>query len=249
MSVAYPRLSVKLVGMMPGISSPGGASHQAIDDLALMRATPNMNILDLGEAWEAEQAVALACETEGPFYLRVRRGLLPALFDRSQFVLELGQSYVLRQGTNVGLLASGLMTERALQAAALLEENGVSACVLHVPSIKPLDTEGIVHVAGHCRLLLTLDNHSIIGGLGSAVAETIAEHRVSVPLHRIGLRDVYGKAASNAYLYRHFGLDPDQIAQTALRQLEGDVALPIQGSWSQTGEQDAGWGEDWKVET
>lgn len=248
MSVAYPRLNVKLVAMMPGISSPGGASHQAIDDLAMMRATPNMNIIDLGEATEVEQAVSLAAETDGPVYLRLRRGLLPVLFDKTKFRLELSQSYLLRCGHDVGIITSGLMTERALQAAAMLEENGISTSVLHIPSIKPLDDEGILHLASQCKLLLTLDNHSIIGGLGSAVAEVISESGIKVPFHRIGLRDVYGKAASNAYLYRYFGFDPDQIATVAAQRLEGDRGVELKAGWNvnQVGGKEAGWGEDWK---
>jgi transketolase len=246
MSVAYPRLNVKLVGMMPGISSPGGASHQAIDDIALMRATPNMTILDLGEATEVEAAVTVAAELNGPVYLRLRRGLLPVLFDKSKFKFELGQSYMLRSGRDVGLITSGLMTERALQAAALLEANGISTSILHIPTIKPLDIEGVLAIAAQSRVLISLDNHNIIGGLGSAVAEVLAENKVSIPFHRIGLQDVYGKAASNAYLFRHFGFDPDQIAQTALQYLEGDMTVEIKGTWSQTAEKETGWGEDWK---
>lgn len=246
MSVAYPKLNVKLVGMMPGISSPGGASHQAIDDLAMMRATPNMTVLDLGEATEVEQAVRLAAESAGPVYLRLRRGLLPVMFDKAAFRLELNQSYLLRQGGDVGFISSGLMTERALQAAAILEENGIRASVLHTPSIKPLDAEGVLRMAASCKLLLTLDNHSIVGGLGSEVAEILAEHGAAVPFKRIGLRDVYGKAASNAYLFRHFQLDPDQLAAAAAEQLEGNGAVQLQGRWTQSGEKEAGWGEDWK---
>ncbi|MBM7568361.1 transketolase family protein [Paenibacillus sacheonensis] len=246
MSVAYPRLNVKLVGMMPGISSPGGASHQAIDDLAMMRATPNMRILDIGEASEAEQAPELAAAADGPVYLRLRRGLLPAMFDGSAYRLQWGESYLLRRGADVALVTSGLMTERALQAAALLEENGIGTTVLHVPSIKPLDEEGIAAVASSCRAVLTLDNHSVIGGLGSAVSEVLAERRIAVSFRRLGLRDVFGKAASNAYIFRHFELDPDQIARAALELLEHGTELRGAGNWSQAGSGDSGWGEAWK---
>jgi transketolase len=118
--------------------------------------------------------------------------------------------------------------------------------VLHTPSIKPLDEEGILTVASHSRVLLTLDNHNIIGGLGSAVAEVLAEHRTAIPFIRVGLRDVYGKAATNAYLFRHFGLDPDQIAQVAVNHLGGFTAGQMIGSWKQTQTEQAGWGTDWK---
>lgn len=249
MSVAYPRLGVKLVGMMPGISSPGGASHQAIDDLAVMRATPNMTVLDLGEAVEVEQAVETAAEIGGPVYLRLRRGLLPVMFDRAGYRLALGQSYLLRRGKDVGFIASGMMTERALQAAALLEQVGVAAAVAHVPSIKPLDTEGIADFAASCKSVVTLDNHNVIGGLGSAVAEMLAEKRIPVPFRRLGLMDRYGMAASNAYIFRYFGLDPDQIAQAAMELLGHGNAGTLIGAVSfapPDADRQSGWGESWK---
>ncbi len=248
MSVAYPNLGVKLVGMMPGISSPGGASHQAIDDIALMRATPNMKILDIGEAGEAEQAVALAANTAGPVYLRVRRGPLPVLFDHAKFHLTFNESYLIRKGADVAFISSGLMTERALQAALLLEKAGVSASILHVPSIKPLDAEGILYAADHSKVLITLDNHNIIGGLGSAVAEVLAEHKQTARMYRIGIPDVYGIAAKNSYLFKKFGFNPDQIAQTALNCLEGKSGSSLTDSWHGTNDSDeSGWGTDFAV--
>jgi len=246
MSVAYPRLNVKLVGVMPGVSSPGGASHQAIDDLAMMRAAPGMRILDLGEAAEVGQAVRLAAETDGPVYLRLRRGLLPVLFDESRYRLQWGESYLLRKGTDVGLIASGLMTERALQAAALLSAGGIHAGVLHVPSIEPFDADGIAAFAASCSALLALDNHNVIGGLGSAVSEVLAERQIAVPFQRLGVRNAYGMAASNAYVFRHFGLEPDQIARAAVKDLAGVQASSIADDWAPSESSGAGWGEAWK---
>lgn len=249
MSVAYPRLNVKLVGVMPGVSSPGGASHQAIDDLAMMRATPNLKILDLGEAAEVRQAVTLALETDGPVYLRLRRGLLPVLLDGGAYRLQFGQSYLLRKGKDLGIVSSGLMTERALAAAALLEKHGVAAGVAHVPSIKPFDEEGIADFASSCKAILTLDNHNVIGGLGSAVAETLAEKRIGVPFRRLGLPDRYGKAASNAYIFRYFGLEPDQIAASALELLGHQAAVKFAAPDAfpaPESERQSGWGESWK---
>ncbi|MCL6443109.1 MAG: transketolase family protein [Alicyclobacillus sp.] len=242
-AVAYPRLPVKLVGVMPGISSPGGISHQAIDDLAMFRAIPGMTVIDLGESEEVSQAPKLAAEVEGPVYLRLRRGILPKLFRADRFSLEVGQSYRLRSGTDVGIITSGLMTERVLQATSLLERQGISVAVLHVPSIKPLDVEGILFVASSVKLLLTVDNHNIIGGLGSAVAEVLAEHRLAVPFVRLGLRDIYAKAGTNAYLYRLFGFDPDQIADRVLAALGHEVAARDVVATEAQGAQ--GWGDDW----
>jgi transketolase len=245
-SIAYPQLNVKLTGLMPGISSVGGASHQAIDDIAIMRAAPNMRIIDLADATESAIAPQLAYETQGPVYIRLRRGLLPVLFDPKQYKLEWGQSYLLRKGTDVCIVTSGLMTENALAAAMILEKNGVSASVLHVPSIKPIDEEGIVEAAASCRAVLTLDNHSIIGGLGSAVAEVLMDHKVSRPFKRLGIPDQYGKAASMAYLSRLFELDPDQIAHNAVALLEGNKKITVSANWDHGGEKTTGWEMEWK---
>lgn len=220
-AVAYPKTRVVLVGFMPGISSPGGASHQAIEDMAIMRATPNMALLDLGEATEVEQAVHLAADYAGPLYLRLRRGELPTLFDAKHFRLAFGESYLLRRGRDVLIVSSGMMTERGLGAAERLAERGVDASLLHVPSIKPLDREGVIALSEGMRLIVTLDNHTVVGGLGSAVAEILAEIDGHPPLLRLGLPDRYAWAGSRAYLFRLFGLDPDQIANAILARLEG----------------------------
>lgn len=220
-AVAVPALPVRIAGFMPGLSSPGGTSHQAIDDLALMRILPNMTVIDLGEANEMAQAVAVAAEVDGPVYLRVRRNIIPSFLDGTRFRLAVGESYLLREGTDVGFIASGMMTERALMAAQLLQQQGVSAAVLHVPSIKPIDQEGIKHVAATTRLLISLDNHNIIGGLGSAVAEVLAEANEPTPLLRLGVRDRFAQCGSRDYLFQQAGLDPDQIASTAIARLNG----------------------------
>lgn len=245
-AIAHPGLPVVLVGVMPGISSPGGISHQAIDDLALFRAVPGMTILDLGESTEVAQAPIVAALANGPVYLRLRRGVLPTIFNSTSFRLQCGQSYRLRRGSDVGLISSGLMTERILRAATLLDQCGISATVLHVPSIKPLDVDGVLEVAeASKKLLLVVDNHSIIGGLGSAVAEVLAEHRVGAPLIRMGLADVYARAGSNAYLYRVFGFDPDQIAQRILDALGERVAVRVEDERN-VDPKTSGWGEDWR---
>ncbi len=220
-AVAIPRLPVRIAGFMPGLSSPGGTSHQSIDDLALMRALPNMTVIDLGEAAEIAQAPALAADVDGPVYLRVRRNLIPAYLAPDQFQLAVGESYLLRKGNDIGIVASGMMTERALAAADLLEQKGISTAVLHVPSIKPFDQEGIHYLANTTRLMVALDNHSVIGGLGSAVAEELAAMNAHPPLMRLGVPDTYAQCGSREYLFRRYGLEHDQIATALLAKLEG----------------------------
>jgi transketolase len=246
-AVAYPRRNVKIVGMMPGITSNGGPSHQAIDDLSLMRGTPNITVLDLGDFTETAQAVQVAYNREGPVYLRIRRAMQPVLFDSSKYQLEVGQSYLLRKGSDVSLVSSGLMTKRALEAAVILEEKGISANVLHIPSIKPIDVEGILEVAGNCRALVTLDNHNIIGGLGSAVGEVLLDHNAGVPFHRIGIPDRFGVAASEAYLAQLFGLEPQQIADTVVWVLDGKKGShEVKVREVQVDAHGGGWEEDWR---
>jgi len=248
-AIAYPRRNVKIVGMMPGITSHGGPSHQAIDDLSLMRGTPHMTILDIGDAVEAAQFAKVAYDIDGPVYIRLRSRRQPRLFDAAKYQLEVGQSYLLREGTDVALVTSGIMTKRALDAAALLEDQGISTNVLHVPSIKPIDSEGILEVAAKSRALITLDNHSIIGGLGSAVGDVLLDHNVRIPFHRVGLSDQFAKAASEAYLARLFGMEADQIAQAAVSVLQGKKpqSYPVDESKEHVVlARGGGWEEKWK---
>ncbi|MFC5587324.1 transketolase family protein [Sporosarcina soli] len=246
-AIAYANKNVKMIGMMPGIASDGGPSHMAIDDISLMRSTPNMTILDLGDSTETGQAAEVAYQHEGPVYLRMRRGKQHHLFDSDKYKLEIGESYWIREGTDISIVTSGIMTSRALEAASLLEKQGISTNILHVPSIKPIDTEGILEVASRCKALITLDNHNVIGGLGTAVGEVLLENNFSVPFYKIGIQDKFGKASSESYLAKIYGLEPEQIAQTAKAFLDGkknpqesvliEPQLIVQGG---------GWQEEWK---
>jgi len=220
-AVAYANKNVKLIGMMPGIASDGGPSHMAIDDISLMRSTPNMTVIDVGDSTEAAQIAEVAYKHEGPVYYRMRRGKQFPLFDSQKYKLEIGESYWLRAGSDLSLITSGIMTKRALAAAHILEKQGISVNVLHVPSIKPIDSEGILEVASRSRAVITLDNHNVIGGLGTAVGEVLLENNYMVPFYKIGIQDRYGKAANEPYLAQLFGLQPNQIAQTSVAFLEG----------------------------
>lgn len=242
-AVAIPNLRVRIGGFMPGLSSPGGTSHQSIDDLALMRSLPNMTVIDLGEATELAQAVALAADVDGPVYLRVRRNVIPVLLDPQRFRLELGESYLLRKGDDVGIITSGMMTERALEVANMLQEQGISAAVLHIPSIKPIDQEGIKFLAETTRLMVSLDNHSIIGGLGSAVAEIVSKYKLHSPLLRLGVPDVYARCGSRDYLFSRYGLEPEQIANTVFTELEGVSLTEDSQVQVKVGQGQRGWEE------
>lgn len=246
-AVAVGKRNVKMVGMMPGIASDGGPSHMAIDDIAIVRSIPNMTLLDLGDSTETEQAVEAAYKHEGPVYIRLRRGRQHHLFDAAKFNFEIGESYWIREGTDLTFISSGIMTNRALHAAALLEKQGVSTNVLHVPTIKPIDEEGIIEMASRSKAIITLDNHNTIGGLGTAVGEVLLEKQIRLPFFKIGINDRFGRAANEPYLAGIYGLEPDQIAQTSLAFLEGKED-PLEGVLKKeevvaTG---GGWIDEWK---
>ncbi len=228
MSIAYPALNVKIIGFMPGLSSPGGPSHQAIDDVALMRALPNMTVVEPADAVEVRQAVAAIADCPRPVYMRLKRGETPIIFDdghqldlnRAQLVLGSGHS-------DVCLIAAGMMIPAVLAAAQLLESHGVSATVLNVPVIKPLDAATIVGAAQRNRLVITAENHNIIGGLGSAVAEALAEAGLAVPLRRVGIADVFAESGSREFLFHRYGLSTQNILDVAWRGLGLGGPVPI----------------------
>jgi len=225
MSVAYPNLNVKIVGFMPGISSPGGPSHQAIDDMALMRALPNMTVVDLADATEISQAVEAVAAHAGPVYLRLKRGEIPVIFeDTHRFSLRRAQVVV--QGSDACLVASGMMVPAALAAAETLRENGVSTTVVNSPVVKPLDAETVLGAARGARVIVTAENHSIVGGLGSAVAEALAGAGLGVPLRRIGLQDTFAESGSREFLFEKYGLGVQDIVNAVWAQMAPGKAAP-----------------------
>jgi transketolase len=214
-AIAYPRLPVRIIGFMPGISSPGGPSHQAIDDVALMRAVPGMTVLDVADAVQVRQVCAAIADLPGPVYVRLKRGEIPVIFDDDQ-VLSLSQAEVLSTGGDVALFASGMMLAPALAAARLLAGHGTGVSVVNVPVIKPLDTSTVLRVAAAARVVLSAENHSVVGGLGTAVAEALAEAGLGRPLRRIGLPDTFAEGARSAdYLFTKYGLSTQSIVDAA----------------------------------
>jgi transketolase len=225
-AVAYPRLPVRIVGFMPGVSSPGGPSHQAIDDVALMRAIPNMTVVDVADATQVRAALPVIADVPGPVYLRLKRGEIPVIFP-ADHEFSLTRAQVLSEGGDLALIASGMMLPAALSAAGTLEAAGVGVSVVNVPVIKPLDTGTVTRVVRGAAAVITAENHSVIGGLGSAVAETIAEAGLGRPLRRIGLRDTFAEGARTApFLFRKYRLGTQDIVDCAWDLLHRDGAPP-----------------------
>ena len=214
-AIAFPNLKVRILGFMPGVSSPGGPSHQAIDDVALVRAIPNMTVVDVADAVEVRQVAAAIVDVDGPVYVRLKRGEIPLIFG-DDHQLRLDRADVLMTGTDVALFASGMMLAPVLGAARLLTAAGVSVSVVNVPVIKPLDTATVTEVAAAAKIVITAENHTIVGGLGSAVAEAIAEAGLGRPLRRIGLQDTFAEGSKTGpYLFAKYGLSTQAVVDTA----------------------------------
>lgn len=224
MSVAYPDLPVRIVGFMPGLSSPGGPSHQAIDDVALMRSLPNMTVIDVADAGEVSAVVSAIADLPGPVYLRLKRGEIPVIFDDT-YSLDLTRATVVQRGGDVVVVASGMMLAPAIKAMKVARAAGSDLGLVYVPVIKPLDAHTILDSIDGARGVVTAENHSIVGGLGSAVAESLAEAGSGVPLRRIGVQDVYATAGSRPYLFKEYGLSSRAIVD-AVWELSGS-SLPL----------------------
>ena len=275
-AVAYPHLPVRIIGFMPGVSSPGGPSHQAIEDVALMRALPGMTVVDVADAAETAQVAAAIADLPGPVYLRLKRGEIPVIFpedhrlslDQAQVLVDGRDGTGLARGTtgggatagggvtrggaetagrggmevwapstwdvvgqvqapaavpgsDVALLVSGMMVAPALAAARVLRSAGIAAVVLNIPVIKPLDTATVLAAATATQTVITAENHSTTGGLGSAVAETLAEAALPRPLHRLGIQDTYAEGAKTAsYLFTKYGLSTQHLVDAAWSALD-----------------------------
>lgn len=220
MQLAYPRTNVKIVGFIPGLTTMLGASHQAIDDIALMRALPNMTIIEPADVRQVPAAVQAAAAHDGPVYLRLRRAEGPAPEPLRPSPLVRGRLDVLRDGNEGVIFACGLMCAAAEEAASRLAAEGLSVAVANVSTLKPLDEAGIVALATRCRTVVTAENHSVIGGLGSAVAESLLERGVHADFERVGVRDVFAEGGSTPYLLARYGLDAAAIVAAFHRARE-----------------------------
>ena len=210
-SVAYPHFNVKLCCSHAGVSvGEDGGSHQCIEDLALMRAIPGMTVIVPADAKEARKAVFALAEYNGPSYLRLARLATPVF--EEDYPFEIGKANVLRKGTDVAIFACGLMVSESLEAAKLLEAEGIHAAVINVHTIKPIDAQCVTEWAGKCGKVITVEEHSTIGGLGDAVADVLMG-KVACQFHKIGVRDQFGQSGKAADVLREYGLTADQIAQ------------------------------------
>jgi len=220
-SIAYPRLNVKVVGSHGGVSvGEDGATHQCIEDFSLMRAIPGMLVCCPCDGNEMRQAVLALIEYKGPAYLRLGRMAVETVTDAIPgYKFELGKAAMLRDGKDVTIAATGLMVQRALAAAELLSGEGVSARVLDFHTIKPLDGEALLAAARETGCIVTTEEHSIVGGLGAAVASFLAE-RYPVPVLRHGVRDVFGRSGKAEQVLEAYGLTPAGIVETARAALE-----------------------------
>ncbi len=214
-TVCYSKLNVKIAPTHAGITvGPDGGSHQMVEDISLMRGLPNMRVLVPADYHAAKAAIRLAAATPGPVYIRLGRASVPEVYPVG-FEMELGRAYVLREGSDVTIAACGIEVAQALEAAELLAEQGVSAEVVDVSSIKPLDSETILASVRKTGKVVTAEEHSIYGGLGSAVAELLSEN-APAPMARIGVKDVFGTSGEPDELVAYFGLDAQSIARAAL---------------------------------
>jgi len=207
MSIAYPNLRVRMFGFLPGITTPGGVTHQAIDDIGVLRVLPNISILETGDATDVESVLDVAHSIDGPVYIRMIRGEIPRLFNATE-PMQLGQARILNTGTDLTLITTGICTEEAMRATQILQHRGLAVTHLHVSTLKPFNDPAVLEAAAEARYgVITMENHSIIGGLGTAVAEKMAGAGVKNRLICLGLPDTYAHGASRQYLMREYGLD------------------------------------------
>ena len=232
MSIAYPNLPVRLVGFLPGITTPGGVTHQAIDDIAILRAVPNMTILETGDATEVESVLDVAHAIDGPVYIRMLRGEVPRLFPTGE-PMALGQARVLATGgdtvdapSDLVVITSGISTEEALRAVPAVRAEGVAVTHLHISTHKPFDDPTVLAALRSARMgVITMENHLVTGGLGSAVAEVMADHGIGVPLRRLGLNDTYAHGASQGHLLAEYHLDARSLVVAVESMLGRDLGI------------------------
>jgi len=217
--IAQPALNVKIQGAYSGLLTGfTGKTHQSAEDIAVFRAMPNMTVLAPADATEARLAMHAATVHRGPVYLRMTRDPSPVIFGPDHR-FEIGRGYVVREGRDVTIISTGVQTTRALEAADILAAEGVSAHLLHVPTVKPLDEQAVVEAAARTGAVVTAEDHTIIGGLGGAVAEVLGERRPT-PMRRVGLRDTFGESGPNEALLEKYGLTAGHVAAAARELLK-----------------------------
>jgi transketolase len=222
-SVAYSNRKVRLMGFLPGITTPGGITHQAIEDIAVLRSVPNMTVLETGDATEVETVLEVADAVEGPVYVRVLRGLVPRLFETP---FQFNQLRTLSQGEDVLVLSSGITTEEAMRASRALVRAGVSVTHLHASTLKPFAKQQLLEALADIKHgIITIENHTVVGGLGSIVAEILAEEGIGKQLIRLGLQDTFAHGASRPYLMKKYGLDAMALVAAIEKLLNQSIGI------------------------
>lgn len=212
-SVAYPKLNVKIAATHAGLTvGEDGASHQALEDISLMRTVPNMIVINPADAVEAKAAVLKLAEYVGPAYIRLGRGGVPVIFDEDNYEFEIGKGKVLTQGSDVSIIATGVMVGVALEAREELLKDGIEARVINIHTIKPIDKDIIIEAAKETKAIVTCEEHSIIGGLGSAVSEVLSENHPTI-MKRIGVNDTFGESGNGEELLKKYGLSKENIVK------------------------------------
>ncbi|QOX62200.1 transketolase [Anoxybacterium hadale] len=220
MSVAYPNLPVTFVGFLPGIMTPGGVTHQATNDIAVLRNIPNMTIFDIGDATEIESVLQVAHDVNGPVFIRMLRKEVPRLFPANE-PMVFNRGRVLTEGTDIAIFSSSICTEEAMRATKVLTEKGLSIQHVHISTLKPFTDPTVVETLKKVKYgAVTMENHVTIGGLGSAVADVIAEEGIGTKLIKVGIQDTYTHGASKMYLMKKYGLDALTLIQ-AVKNLTG----------------------------
>ena len=214
--VCYPNLNVTIIGTHAGLQVGGdGATHAAIEDVAIMRAFPNMTVVQPADAVSAKVLAHAAVDFTGPLYVRLHRNPVPDVYDPETYKFVWGKANtVVDYGTDMTMIVSGILLKKALDAAAILKEQGIKVRVLDMATIKPLDNEAVLKAAQETGAIMTIEDHTIFGGLGSAVAEVVVEH-CPVPMQRIGIQDQFGESGDPELLYRDHGMDVDSIVAKA----------------------------------
>lgn len=219
-SIGYPKLNVKICATHSGITvGEDGASHQAIEDISCMRTIPNMTVIVPSDSVETRAAIHAVSKMDGPVYVRLGRLAVPVINDKASYKFEIGKGVVLNKGDDATIIATGLMVGEALEAAKELETEGIKARVINIHTIKPIDENLIIEAAGETGAIVTAEEHNIIGGLGSAVAEVIGEN-YPVPLKRIGIRDTFGESGKPAELMKKYGLTSSDIVKAVINVIE-----------------------------
>lgn len=225
MSIAYPNLPVALLGFVPGITTPGGITHQSIEDIGIMRTIPNMTIFECGDATDVESALEICKEVNGPIYVRMLRGQMPRLFD-SKKPTQFNKGRLLQEGNDIALFSSGICTEEAMRAAKYLEKQGISVQHVHITTLKPFTDPLVVETIKKVKYgVVTMENHTVIGGLGTAVGETMLEHQLNKKLVKVGINDEWTHGASKPYLMEKYGLDATALIRGIEKVLERKLDL------------------------